>query len=83
MRMGNVPMRMGIKSSFKIPQRTLVGQSGPPIRMEHLAMLSPGLLKMTLMVLIKSELMPTICLTATLLPRFSPMIFCWQAQARS
>ena len=49
----------------------------------HLAMLMPGLLRMTLMVLIRGLFTPQNCLMATELPSCSPMSFCWHAQASS
>mmetsp|Transcript_18821 Transcript_18821/g.38188 ORF Transcript_18821/g.38188 Transcript_18821/m.38188 type:complete len:122 (-) Transcript_18821:644-1009(-) len=62
---GSVPNRIGIKSSPMMPQRTEVGQSGPPIKMHTFAMLIPGVASTSLIVRMTAVLIPTSFLTDT------------------
>ena len=62
----NVPIIIGIRERFMMPQRTLVGQSGPPIRITTLATPKPLSRSTCFVALINIVLIPTNYLTLTL-----------------
>ena len=78
---GKVPICIWIKESFNIPVKTDVGQSGPPHNMLTLAIPIPGFSNIILMARMEIEFTPTICLTQTFVPNFSPKNFCCIATA--
>mmetsp|Transcript_39685 Transcript_39685/g.99343 ORF Transcript_39685/g.99343 Transcript_39685/m.99343 type:complete len:222 (-) Transcript_39685:614-1279(-) len=80
---GEVPSIMARTRWRRMPVVTLVGQSGPPTKRSTLATVSLGSCRMRRIAFIASVLMPTAARIPTLLPSFSPMIFCWTTHAHS
>mmetsp|Transcript_5005 Transcript_5005/g.6897 ORF Transcript_5005/g.6897 Transcript_5005/m.6897 type:complete len:107 (+) Transcript_5005:948-1268(+) len=80
---GIVPTNIGIRRNFMMPHNTEVGQSGPPIKIAHFEMPSPGSLRTSFIERISLVLIPTKERTFTDPANCSPISFCWHAQANN
>lgn len=80
---GDVPIRHGISLHFSIPAETLVGQSGPPIRIPTLPIVILGSRSISLIPIVNEECTLIVYCMFWLFPRYLPMIFCCMAHANS
>lgn len=80
---GIVPKRHWKREQRRMPARTDVGQSGPPMRMPTLARVMPLTMRRFLMPCIKGVCTPQIWSTFLFLDMHSPMPFCCIAHAES
>mmetsp|Transcript_12770 Transcript_12770/g.32383 ORF Transcript_12770/g.32383 Transcript_12770/m.32383 type:complete len:214 (-) Transcript_12770:1484-2125(-) len=78
---GTVPRRIRSAGSFKMPQQTEVGQSGPPTNMQILPRPHPGSSSSLRIALVVVELTAIRERTAIKSPICPPIIFCWTKHA--
>mmetsp|Transcript_67480 Transcript_67480/g.106827 ORF Transcript_67480/g.106827 Transcript_67480/m.106827 type:complete len:363 (-) Transcript_67480:1587-2675(-) len=79
---GHVPSTMDKRLSLKIPQSTLVGQSGPPTKTDTLDKGMPGFSRIICTALMNTLSTPTCCWILTYFPRPNPIMY-WPQHASS
>eukprot|EP00434_Breviolum_minutum_P041407 symbB.v1.2.036831.t1/scaffold5292.1/size28769/4 len=73
---GKVPSNMAGTFNLKMPQSTLVGQSGPATRIATLSIFNPLCFKICSMARVGTLSTPTNCWTFTDFPMAYPMEYC-------